>query len=332
MKHTVLILTDETDGTADRVADELTLRGVPVVILDAADFPGKVSMTSTISHGQSWSGRLTTSSGDPVLDLSRVGAVYYRRPTQFVMDERMSSPERAFAYAEARYGFGGVLNALGAGSRPCLWVNAPVPAAHASYKPVQLTAAAAAGLAVPETINTSDPQAAHSWAVELGRPVIYKPRGGIWHADEGQVRALYTTEVRDPAELLDPKLSLTAHLFQEAVPKRFEARALVVGSKVFSVRIDAGSEAARQDWRADYDALTYAELQLPAEVSAALVDLHARLGLVYGAVDLIHDTSGRWVFLETNPAGEWGWLTRETGIPVAAALAELMEKGPEWSR
>jgi ATP-grasp ribosomal peptide maturase len=331
VKHTVLILTDETDGTADRVADELTLRGVPVVILDAAEFPGKLSMTATISGAQPWSGRLSRT-GETALDLAQVGAVYYRRPTQFVMDERMSGPERTFAYAEARYGFGGVLNALGAGSRPCLWVNSPVPAAHASYKPVQLAAATAVGLTIPETIITSDPQAAHAWATELGRPIIYKPLGGIWHADEGQVRALYTSHVEDPAELLDPNLSLTAHLFQESVPKQFEARAIVVGSQVFAVRIDAGSEAARQDWRADYPALSYAELELPSELSAALVELHARLDLVYGAVDLIHDTSGRWVFLETNPAGEWGWLAREVGIPVAAALAEVMEKGLEWRR
>lgn len=244
----------------------------------------------------------------------------------------MSAPERAFAYAEARYGFGGVLNALGAGNRPCLWVNAPVAAAHAAYKPVQLAVASAVGLAVPESIITSDPQSAHAWATELRRPIIYKPLGGIWHADEGQVRALYTTRVQGAADLLDAKLSLTAHLFQEAIEKRFEARAIVVGSRVFAARIDAGSDAARQDWRADYDALTYAELQLPAEVCSALVDLHKRLDLLYGAVDLVHDTAGRWVFLETNPAGEWGWLAREVGIPVAAALAELMEKGTEWSR
>lgn len=332
MSHAVLILTDETDGTAERVAAELRFRDVPVVIVDAADFPQKLSMAATIGPGRAWDGRLATTSGGQVLDLAEVGAVYYRRPTQFVMDERMSAPERVFAYGEARYGFGGVLNALGAGSRPCLWVNAPVPAAQASYKPVQLAAATAAGLAVPESIITSDPHAAHAWATELGRPIIYKPLGGIWHADEGQVRALYTTRVQDVAELLDPKLSLTAHLFQEAVPKRFEVRAIVVGARVFAARIDAGSDAARQDWRADYDALSYAEYQLPAEVCAALVDLHARLDLVYGAVDLICDTSGRWVFLETNPAGEWGWLAREIGLPVASALAELMQKGPQWSR
>jgi hypothetical protein len=30
------------------------------------------------------------------------------------------------------------------------------------------------------------------------------------------------------------------------------------------------------------------------------------------------------VFLETNQAGEWGWLEAQTGIPIASALADLM--------
>jgi len=88
---------------------------------------------------------------------------------------------------------------------------------------------------------------------------------------------IYTSPVQYPKDLLDPKLKLTAHLFQEQVPKAFEARAVVIKETVFAVRIDAASEAARADWRSDYDALTYTVIELPAEVSAKLVDLHQRL-------------------------------------------------------
>ncbi|MGH8968272.1 MAG: hypothetical protein ACRDXB_23505, partial [Actinomycetes bacterium] len=66
----------------------------------------------------------------------------------------------------------------------------------------------------------------------------------------------------------------------------------------------------------------YSELQLPAETCAKLVALHRRLGLVAGAADLACDVDGRWVFFETNQSGEWGWLTQETGLPIAAAMAD----------
>jgi hypothetical protein len=91
-----------------------------------------------------------------------------------------------------------------------------------------------------------------------------------------------------------------------------------------AVRIDAASGQGRQDWRSDYDALTYAPVELPAAARAALVALHERLGLAYGAADLACDASGKIIFFETNQAGEWGWLADEAGIPVARALADLM--------
>jgi hypothetical protein len=206
----------------------------------------------------------------------------------------------------------------------CLWINDPMAAARAEYKPVQLAAASAVGLRIPDTLITSDPDAAYRWARNLGKPVIYKPLSGVWHADESQVRVIYTTVVDDIETLRDPALGQTAHLFQEQVPKAFEARAVVVADQVFTVRIDASSDSARQDWRSDYDALTYTLIQLPAATATALVALLQRLGLVYGAVDLICRPSGDWVFLELNQAGEWGWLAGATGVPIAGALADLM--------
>jgi ATP-grasp ribosomal peptide maturase len=325
--HTALILTDQADQTADRVAAELAMRGVPVVSLDTADFPAKIAMAASIISGGTWAGPLTRD-GAELVELSRVRAVYYRRPTQFQVDERMSGPERAFAYGEARRGFGGVL----AGLSHCLWVNDPVAAARCEYKPVQIAAAAASGLVIPSTLITSDPQAAYSWAAGLGRPVIYKALGSFWHADEGRIRALYTSPVTDPQQLRDPALALTAHLLQEQITaKAFEVRAIVVGPRVFAARIDAASDRARIDWRSDYDSLSYAPIDLPSHVASGLIRLHERLGLVYGAADLICDTSGQWFFLETNQRGEWGWLADEAGLPVASAIADALEAGPAWA-
>jgi ATP-grasp ribosomal peptide maturase len=316
---TVLALTTDSDSVADRVIAELALRGVPVARLDQAEIPLRISVDGRISTGRPWTGRLFGVNGT-LVDLADVRAVWHRHTKQFVVDEGMSGPEKAFAYGEARRGYGGILAALAG----CLWVNDPMAAARAEYKPVQLAAATAAGLRIPQTLITSDPRTAYDWARQLGRSIIYKPLDGVWHADEGQVRVIYTSPVTDLEELLDPALGKTAHLFQEQVPKAFEARVTIVGTQVFAVRIDAGSPAARTDWRSDYGALAYSQIELPRAVAAGLVDLHQRLGLVYGAADLICDDAGNWIFLETNQAGEWGWLAAETGVPIAAALADLL--------
>lgn len=281
-------------------------------------------MSAEITTGNVWSGTLTEiETCREIVRLSDIGSVYYRRPTQFVLAEGMSRPEQLFAYGEARRGFGGVMQALG----DTLWVNDPVAAARTEYKPNQLAAATSVGLKIPKTIITNEPERAYRWARTLGRAFVYKPLAGIWHADEGEIRILYTSPVTDPGDLLDPALGRTAHLFQEQVDKEYEARALVVGEDVFTVAIDAVSEAGRTDWRSDYDALSYRVIKLPDDVSARLVALHRRLGLAFGAVDLIRDTSGQWILLETNQSGEWGWLAAETGIGVAGALADLLTQG-----
>lgn len=319
---TVLVLTSEGDSAADRVIAELAVRGIRVARLDQAAIPLRVALDGRISTGRPWSGRLFGTDGT-LADLADVRAVWHRHTKQFVLDEEMSGPEKAFAYGEARRAYGGILAALS----NCLWVNDPMAAARAEYKPVQLAAATAAGLRIPQTIITSDPRTAYNWARQLARPIIYKPLDGVWHADEGQVRVIYTSPVGDLNELLDPALGKTAHLFQEQIPKAFEARATIVGTRVFAVRIDTGSPAARTDWRSDYGALAYSLIELPQTVTAGLIELHQRLGLVYGAADLICDDAGNWIFLETNQAGEWGWLAAETGVPIAGAMADLLAGG-----
>lgn len=324
----VLILAADHDRTVDRVAAELTGRGVPVTRVDTADFPIDLRLGAkfTGTAGQ-WTGRLRgrTEDGRTVLvNLAEVASVYYRHPTQFRLPEGMSGPERIFAYNEARRGFGGVLQAL-----DCLWVNDPVRTAAAEYKPVQLAAAAEVGLRVPETIITNDRDYARSWAAELGRPIIYKPVGGIWHPEAGEIRMIYTERVEDLGWLEEPGLHLTAHMFQEWVEKSHEARAVVVGDQVFTVAIHTDSPAGRVDWRSDYDSNRYEVVELPDEVREGLIYLHQRLGLVFGACDLIRTPDDKWVFLETNATGEWGWLEAHCGVPIAKTLADVLERGQE---
>jgi hypothetical protein len=33
---------------------------------------------------------------------------------------------------------------------------------------------------------------------------------------------------------------------------------------------------------------------------------------------------GEHVFLEINPNGEWAWIEDETGLPIGAAIADLL--------
>ena len=47
-------------------------------------------------------------------------------------------------------------------------------------------------------------------------------------------------------------------------------------------------------------------------------------GLSFGAVDMIRQPNGTYVFLEVNPSGEWGMLEKELGYPIAATIAKSL--------
>ena len=118
-------------------------------------------------------------------------------------------------------------------------------------------------------------------------------------------------------------IETTAHLVQEQITKAYEVRLYAVGSTHLAVRITAGSEAARLDWRTDYDALTYDRIDVPAPIAAAVNAYMSAMGLTYAALDFAVEPGGRWVYFEANPAGQFAWLHEV--VPVAETIAETVK-------
>lgn len=271
--RTVLVVTNRLDATSDPVIEELTRRDVTVVRFDTADFPTASGLAATLT-GRGWAGRLTT--GSRTVDLEAVQSVWWRRPSEFRTPEEWPADARAFAASEARSGLLGVLSPL-----PVRWVNHPSRNAAANYKPHQLAEAARCGLEVPRTVITNDPDHAREFIGD-GK-VIYKALGGGVERLDGTNATIPTTVVA--AEQVDASVAGTATMFQEFVEKAFEVRLTVIGERMFPVAINAGSEAARLDWRTDYDSLRYAPIALPPKVKAGVRRLMDRLGLFFGAID-----------------------------------------------
>jgi glutathione synthase/RimK-type ligase-like ATP-grasp enzyme len=63
---------------------------------------------------------------------------------------------------------------------------------------------------------------------------------------------------------------------------------------------------------------------LPNDVAKGCMDLVRRLGLRFGAIDLVLEPSGDYRFLEVNPNGQWGWIQTRTGQPIAGAIVDEM--------
>jgi glutathione synthase/RimK-type ligase-like ATP-grasp enzyme len=221
---------------------------------------------------------------------------------------------------EAVQGLGGALAAL-----PCCWMNHPARVADATYKPAQLHVAHACGLPTPRTLVTNVDTAAREFVGELGGRVIYKPMSPGVLGEEGVVRVLNASFVTSEC-IDDAPVATTAHTFQQWIDKDFDARVTVVGDHCFGTAIHASSEQAWIDWRADYDALSYSVIEVPAGVRAGIYRYLRRFGLLFAAFDFSVDHDGTWWFLEANPNGLWAWLQERVGLPIAKTIAELLAK------
>ena len=157
----------------------------------------------------------------------------------------------------------------------------------------------------------------------VGRAVC-KPFGGAGISDDDGFRHVFTTKVT-ANQCTDPNIFRTMHLFQEWVPKEYEVRLTVVDGRFFAARIDAASEAARVDWRSDYQSISHTVTGTPGTVRSQVNALLDALGLRFAALDFIVAPDGQWWFLECNPNGQWAWIEEETGMPIAGALADALE-------
>ncbi|WP_030740264.1 ATP-grasp ribosomal peptide maturase [Streptomyces sp. NRRL S-31] len=315
MTEPVLIVAACDDWPTDRVVVELESRGAEVFRMDTADFPRRLTLAGRIDQEQAWTGELTAERR--MVELSRVGAVYYRAPGAFRFPDGMSGPEERFAAAQARAGVGGVLSAL-----ECRWVNHPTAMARAEYKPVQLAAARACGLRIPPTLVTNRPEDVAAFAAGISTGIVCKPVASPVLVEDGQLKSVYTHLVT-PDDLADPRgISTTAHLFQGWVEKDHEVRLTVVGRNMFAAAIHATSDAAHEDWRSEYGSLTYSTTTVPHPVANGMLALMDRLQLRYGAADFVVAPDGRWTFLEVNPCGQWDWIQGATGLPIAEAIAD----------
>ncbi|MGO1048779.1 ATP-grasp ribosomal peptide maturase [Crossiella sp. CA198] len=318
----VLVLAREADIGADLVVRALHDRSTPVYRLDTAWFPAEVAMSAEITANGRWAGQIRTP--HRTVELEEVRSIWYRTPSTFRFPSHLNPTERHHSLIEAKLGFGGVLAAL-----PVQWVNHPHKEAAAAYKPVQLSVAAQAGLEIPATLITNNPGTVAPFVQgSSDNKVLIKTLGtpSIMETDGRKVALSQEIDLGTLADLRG--VEVTTHQFQHWVPKAADIRLVVIGDRMFAFAIHAATEEARLDFRADYSALSYEPIDVPDVVALGVRGFMAAMGLVYSAMDFVLREDGRWVFLESNAGGQYGWIEQHTGTAsMTDALADLLTEG-----
>lgn len=289
----------------------------PVEVFDVADFPTR----SVIDMGFGGGGHpsdhlvLTGPSHRPV-HAEEVGAVWYRRERPMQLDPALTDgTSKLFAWSESTEALTGFWRSLG-----CFWMNPPAGDEAAQRKVRQLQLAREVGLEVPETLITNDPYRARAFVEKhLAGGVIRKAFRNIPEAPR-------STELVTVADLTRmDEVRFAPVTFQAYVPAEVDLRVVVVEDEIFAIAIRSAPEF-RTDYRMGIGSAAFSTWTLPDQVATALLGLHRRLGIVYGASDFRVTPDGAHVFLEVNSAGEYLFASERTGQPVPQAIAAALER------
>jgi glutathione synthase/RimK-type ligase-like ATP-grasp enzyme len=307
----IVVVSHTHDEHAAGVVGRLRSADHPVALVDTAAYPRDTTLS--LHYGGAETHGVLTSDGHPIR-VEEVGAVWWRRPQPYVLDPELDASASSFAFTECHEAISGMWHSLDAA-----WVNPPASDEVAHHKPLQLARAREVGLPVPRTLITNDPDEARAFVDSLGQGrTVYK----TFVATEENWRE--TRLVRsDEVALLDA-VRLAPVIFQEYVEAEADLRVTVMGDRLWSTQIVAGTGSYAVDYRMDMGAAEFSPTHLPDDVTEKLMLLMKRLDLVYGAIDLRRTADGEHVFLEVNPAGEWLFVEERTGQPLTAAMAGLL--------
>lgn len=323
LQRIVLMLASERDLHADAVLLGLEACGVGVVRIDPeSDWSERTSITVEPDDARAAGEIVHRGRAVP---LESIGAVHCRS-WQFRRARDSDPIEEHLRLHEMRAGLASLGRSLG----DRFWINRPWREEAVESKMVQAIDARRFGLATPESIVTSDPEAALRFFDRCEGDVVVKQLSDVSLIDdseadceEGAVYGFFTERVpREAIEQGGEAIRSAPVLLQRRVEKAADLRVTVVGERVFVHRIESqASEISRTDFRKELS-LAHAPIDPPPVIMDRLVAMVRSWGLHFAACDFVETPEGRQVFLEANPSGNWLWLEGPDRQPILEAVVE----------
>ena len=299
------------------VTDILIKRGYHVV-----DYKSdKVSDRSVGLSMDVADGRLALHYNNEKLDLSNIGAAWFRRPHFFQYKKIYDDAALKLCIDRECKALQQTLWELVADE---YWLNSPTAMYRTEPKILQLKVANDLGFMTPKTIVSNNWDHIQT-ALAGNKEIVFKMFKGVLFRDNKGYGA-YTQIFKNDPKQLPLDTSPYPGIWQEYLSKKREWRITVVGEKVFSASVHT-TELARDDWRKHQTTseVKFLAEEFPKELQAKCLQYLKHFGLRYGAFDFIEDLKGDIYFLELNPNGQFSWLEEQLGLPISAAIAdELM--------
>jgi glutathione synthase/RimK-type ligase-like ATP-grasp enzyme len=303
----VLLWGLSTDPPLAAVREELVDLGVPVLMLDQREV---LDTEVRLCVGHILEGEIRIRDG--WVDLASVSAAYLRPYDS----HRVRSVARE-GTASAAWRHAVAVDCAMASwfeMTSALVVNRLKAGAVNNSKPYQLEQIRRLGFNVPETLITTDPDAARDFWERHGN-VIYKSVSGT--------RSIIS-RLRPEHEQRLADVSFCPTQFQRYIPGT-DHRVHVVGNELFACEVISEEDDYRYSRRHEVEMHT---CRLPRDVEDRCRLLAVTAQLPVAGIDLRRTPEGEWYCFEVNPSPAFTCYEDWTGQPIANAIARLLAAGP----
>jgi glutathione synthase/RimK-type ligase-like ATP-grasp enzyme len=297
---TILIITHKEDYTSDFVINKLNQRNIKYKRFNCEDI---INKNYKIDNNFKLEFDGETNFGSVWFRRTKLPNIEYQNPTEraYLLSEYESLLKNLFSTIDAK------------------WLSNPFCIYQAENKLYQLKVAKNLGFKTPNTLVTNSKEDLKTFYFNNSKNVVIKPLSQSRINNSNETEYIFTNILKEQhIEELD-KFDLTPCIFQEKIEKSIELRVTVVGENVFTAGVNSQIlEATKTDWRKEK--LEFYTEEIPNEIKEKCIALVKILNLRFGAIDLIKDKEGNYIFLEINPNGQWAWIENETGLEISDSI------------
>lgn len=322
----VLIFSDNDDGSTNEVIEWLDAMGTQWFRINESD----LVTLEALSFQNSRLTRFELKINDAVIDLTQCYSYWYRRGyiNWSCRPENMASlVERQVAQhleAELKNLDDFVHQYLEATK-----IGINTYAKSVNNKTYYQFAAARAGLKVPDSLITTNKKAIEAFAVPPARIITKSINEGLVFFNKGYGAYSETTEMKaeDRSGLAD---TFFPSLVQKYVEKFAELRIFFIHDQVYAMAIfSQQNEQTKLDYR-NYDRVNpnrNVPFALPGDIKEKLIRFMSTIQLNCGSVDMILTPDNEYIFLEVNPIGQFGMVSRPCNYGLEKLIAHYLSYG-----
>lgn len=194
-------------------------------------------------------------------------------------------------------------------------------------KLISLRVAQRSGLSIPATIITTERKKLQDFKKQYGA-IITKAVGNMFLLESPNYFQSIGTQIIDDEHLEFLQDTIAPTLVQQKIEKSIELRIFFIQDVFYAMAIFSQLDAKTcLDYR-NYNRQKpnrNVPYLLPDDLKTKLKTFVSKMELNTGSIDLIVSTTGEYVFLEVNPVGQFGGLSRNCNYYLESQIAHYLE-------